>query len=480
MSLWPTANSKVLRPIPFSVSHNPSEPLIHIERQSRQLQSELQELLDSQSRILTVREPLVSPPNTSSTRSSTPTTSHTVGLKQSMPIPVRQPRKKAPTLRNVRQGILRSIHHLLCLKEEERDIVNSEIYARKDALDRVKTFMDKRAGLEKYISRIRAGNQQKHVGMLSNELRGLEEEIKEVESRLAELKARRRHMMDEITQLQNSVDAKLSSYEGALSLVKKDSEQFLKMPPIPPLYSNLVPTPFFSLNPGRRTLEMAEEHWSQELSSLEKRSLTTDHEIEALEEGGRIWNETVTLVTETEATLRNTLNQLRREGGTFEPAEKTLAERTEPSEIQKALTAALQKLDKYLQLAEEKKWSLLICSIGAEREAFKEARIRISNMFGHPQQALEDEREGTMVGEVPDDLLTSPTLSGKGSLSPDVHQPPEPEPGLEPELGPAQKEEPEQPVDTTDGVSACPATPPASCGKSDDDDEPDPTWLLSP
>ena len=154
MSIWPSANPKVLRPIPLSVCNIPSEPLIHIERQSRQLQSELQELLDAQSRILIVRQPLDSPTNTPSTRSSTPTTSHTSGRKQTMPIPVRQPRKKPPTLRNVRQGILRSIHLLLCLKEEERDIFTSEMYARKDAIDKVKTFMEKQAGLEKHLSLI--------------------------------------------------------------------------------------------------------------------------------------------------------------------------------------------------------------------------------------------------------------------------------------------------------------------------------------
>ncbi|EGD94203.1 hypothetical protein TESG_01725 [Trichophyton tonsurans CBS 112818] len=482
MSLWPPANPKVLRPIPLSVTNHPSEPLIHIERQSRQLQSELQELLDAQSRILIVRQPLDSPTNTPSTRSSTPTTSRTSGRKQTMPIPVRQPRKKAPTLRNVRQGILRSIHLLLCLKEEERDILNSEMYARKDAIDKVKTFMEKQAGLEKHISQMRAGNQQKHVETLSNELRELEDEIKEVESRLAEMKARRQHMIDEITKRQNSVDAKLSSYEGALSLVKKDSEQFLKMPPIAPLHSDSVPTPFFSLKPNRRTLQMAKEHWTQELSSLEKRSLTTDHEIEALQEGGQIWNDTAILVTKTETTLRNTLNQLRKEGNSVESAKPTVAERTELSEVQKMLTSTVQKLDEYLRLAEEKKWSLLICSIGAEREAFNEARARFSSMFKPCHQTLEDDREGTMVGEVPDDLLTSHALSGDGSLSPEIHRPPEHrlKSGLEPGFEPEQKGDLEETVHTTDRANACPSTPPASRNMDDSDDEPDPAWLLSP
>ncbi|KAK2855547.1 hypothetical protein FQN49_005081, partial [Arthroderma sp. PD_2] len=269
MSTWGFGDSQRLRSIPLAASVHPSDPFIYIERQSRQLQSDLQELLDSQSRALSARRPLASREDTPSTRSSTPTPSHTMSRKSMLPVPVRQPRKKATSLKSARRGILRSIHNLLSLKEEEHDVLNSEVATRQEALKLVKSFMDKRVGLEKSISGMQSDKQKKRVDTLSNELRTLEDDIRDTETRLAGMRVRHRHMADEISQLQNSVDARLSSYEAALSLVNSDAKQYLKIPPIPPL--RIVPssTAFFSLNPDRRSLEMAEEHWTQEISALQ-------------------------------------------------------------------------------------------------------------------------------------------------------------------------------------------------------------------
>ncbi|KAM5468326.1 hypothetical protein MauCBS54593_005067 [Microsporum audouinii] len=463
MSTWGLNDAHRLRPMPLTVSVHPSDPFLYIERQSRQLQNDLQELLDSQSRALTARQSLATREATPSTRSSTPTPSQTVSRNPTLPLPVRQPRKREPSLRNARRGILRSIHNLLSLKEEEHDILDSEIHARKDALQMVKSFMDKRAGLEKSISTMQADSQKKRVDTLSNELHCLEGEIKDTESRLAEMKIRYQHMADEISQLQNAVDAKLSSYEAALSLVNTDAKRYLKKPPIPPLNISSAPTTFFSLKPDRRTLEMAEEHWTLEISALEKRSEAASQEIEALQDGGHIWNDTVTTITDVETQLRNTLNRLQGKGSLTEPIDPEKARETDLSLIQKELDVTIQKLESHLRLAEEKNWTLLICGIGAELEAFVEAKAIFSSTFGYPHQAPGGDHGGTMVGDVPDDLLRSPTSSRGGSPSPIIHKS----------------------IDTTDQATTCPNTPPLpgkkdTASHSDYDDEPDPAWLLSP
>ncbi|KAF3480904.1 Atg28p [Arthroderma uncinatum] len=461
MSTWGFSESQRLRSIPLAAPVNPTDPFIYIERQSKQLQSDLQELLDSQSRALSARQPLTSREDTPSTRSSTPTPSHIASHRSTLPVPVRQPRKKETSLRNARRGILRSIHNLLSLKEEEHDILNAEVYTRREALKVVESFIDKRAGLERSISGMQADKQKKRVDTLSNELHGLEDEIRETETRLAEMKVRHRHMVNELSQLQNSVDAKLSSYEAALSLVNSDAKRYLKTPPIPPLQIAPSSTTFFSLNPDRRTLEMAEEHWTQEISALQKRNLTTNQEIEALKEGGRIWNDTVITITTFEKRLRNTVNRLQGKGPLFESIGPQEARETDVALILKELDATIQSLECSLQLAEEKNWTLLICGIGAELEAFVEAKAMFSSTFGGHDDALDEDHGGTMVGEVPEDLLRSPTPSRVGSPSPEICQ----------STVPANQ------------ATACPKDSPSTKVKDtapeSDDDEPDPAWLLS-
>ncbi|KAK2850673.1 hypothetical protein FQN49_005433, partial [Arthroderma sp. PD_2] len=138
------------------------------------------------------------------------------------------------------------------------------------------------------------------------------------------------------------------------------------------------------------------------------------------------------------------------------------ARETDVALILKELDATIQKLENDLQLAEEKNWTLLICGIGAELEAFVLAKAMFSSTFSGHDNAQDDDHGGTMIGEVPDDLLRSPTPSRAGSPSPEIHQP----------------------AGTTDQANICPKTPPLAKDKDglpeSEDDEPDPAWLLSP
>lgn len=440
-----------LKPVPLSASVHHSDPFIFIERQSRQLQHELQALLDAQSAGLSA-EQAPSHENLFSTGSSTPTQSHSSGPKSAITVPVRQPPAKKVGLRAARRGILRSIHNLLTLKEEESRIINSEIARRQDVLKEVIAFDQKKSGLEKSISDIRNDDQKPRADELSREIQALDTEIDELEVRLAEMKARRSCAVDEISQIRNSVDAKLSSYEAALSLVKSNVQKFLKNPPIKQsllLHSPSTPS-FYSLSPGRRTLEMVRQHWDSEVVHLQERLEVVEGEVGALKSGGNVWNTVIETVAGFEKGLRNDMKRLQGAGQSRSPNQASLS-----SSIMKRVDDVIQSLETDLRSADTNGWNLLICSIGAELEAFRQARETLATTFSDPEDS--DDQRGTMVGDVPGDLLDAAAAvetqsENEGSRAED------------------------KPVGNTKHAS------PGHSSKSQSDeeeyDDPDPAWLL--
>ncbi|KAK2738459.1 hypothetical protein FQN57_007050 [Myotisia sp. PD_48] len=442
-------NDTKLRPPPVSVLINHSDPFIFIERQSKQVERDLQGLLDAQSRLLASGLPLASHNDTSSsTRSSTPTSSR---AKSAVTMPLRQPPEKRLGLRGTRYGILKAMNDLLSLKEEEQHILRSELGARRDALGVVETFMAKRAGLEKSISDIQSDNQQDKVDSLSRALQTLDEEVQELETKLAETKARHRRTAIELAELQNSVDSKLSSYQAALSIVQSDSRRYLKSPPIQPLPNSTSLTTFYALPPDRRTLDMAQEHWSQEMTNLRSRSRSVNREVEALKAGGRLWHNVISTVTAFEKNLRDIMKDLQGNDSGLPPEHHD----SSAFSIMKQLDEILEKLGVDHEVAERKNWTLLICCIGAELDAFSRAKKALIIAIGSTDQS--HVQKGTKVAESPEDLLQSPN-SRTSSLSS--------------KTGPMSETDPE-------AYHNAESSGKNVDHKSDTDDEPDPAWLLS-
>ncbi|KAL1961065.1 hypothetical protein VTO42DRAFT_4953 [Malbranchea cinnamomea] len=452
----------ILQPAPVRLSRpiHHSDPFLYIDRQARQLQNDLQALLDAQSTGLAAGSQ-ASGDDATSTGSLTPTPSSHHGSQKSRgrPIPVRQPPEKKIGLRGARRGILKSMHELLSLREEEQQIIHRELSDRREALKTVDTFESKRNGLQKSIAEIQSDGSVARLEELKGQAKGLEEEIHELEVKLMEMKTRHRHMLSEISELQNSVDSRMSSYKESLSLLDADVKRYLKSPPVEPLpVAGDSPPNFYSLPSKRRTLEMAKEHWTGEQVELRKRKRKVDLEIKALKEGGAVWSKVISDVSAFEKSLAELMRQSMvvpssSPSGKAQPD----IDKTRADEVLSQLDETTTKLENMLKLAEENKWNLLICSIGAELEAFRQAKplllsILRSNEREEPDISDNDVPPEFLSARTNDDDPTSPDLDSQGRSE---------SPG--PNLSRGET-----------------SSPPAllNMKPADADDEPDPAWLL--
>ncbi|KKZ64346.1 hypothetical protein EMCG_09662 [[Emmonsia] crescens] len=458
-TLVPYDNSqKRLIPVPPDVAVHQYDSFLHIERQSRQLQHDLQTLLDAQSAGLAAGLSGSAGDDTTSNGSLTPTpTQLGSSPRNALIIPVRQPPKKRIGLRGARRGILKTMHTLLSLKEEERRLIDSELKKRRSAVKEVDNFVSKQSGLEKAIAEIQTKEGSLRVENLMREASTLETDIRELESKLLQMKARHRHILNEVSQIQNSVDAQLSSYKASLALVQTDVSKYLRSPPIRPLVPpSATPPPFYALNPKRRTLDMAKEQWVIEQSELRSRRRKIDLEIGALREGGGVWQKVVSDISSFEKLLRQEMQNLQLGSRLLEPQDGGDSSIAHGQIVLNDLDDTATQLETSLQLAEQKNWNLLICCIGAELEAFREAKRLLL-------EALPALKEANGMGAGLSKETTALSLSPQEDTSAVA-------------LG---KIEGSNEPPSAENTTTQPPHSPVRSSRSEEDDEPDPAWLLS-
>lgn len=284
-----SSGSKILlkeAPLSASIIHH-EDPFLAVDRAAQNLQKTIQSLLDFQSQCLSgrtsdERADTVSQQSQLPVSSTDATSVHSQSI--SGTVPIRQPPKKGMTLRGVRRGLVKTMHKFAALKEEERRITEDECARRKTALDRVSDLETRRQAVEHEILTLkdRLSNVSSHD--LRSEAQAVEQEIHELEGRLMELKAKHRHLIIRAEQLENSAASELSSYEGTLALVDKETKAFLRQPPVKQALSprhqpTQLETDMFVLTPDRRTLDMAKDQWTNELGILEihKQDVQRDH-----------------------------------------------------------------------------------------------------------------------------------------------------------------------------------------------------------
>ncbi|KAF7517208.1 hypothetical protein PCG10_001526 [Penicillium crustosum] len=448
---------KRLPPVPVGASTYHHDPLLYVERQTKHIQHNLQVLIDAQSEgLLSV---LAGPQaDDISAGTLTPTMSSNASRSQSPPtVPTRQPAPKKIGLRAAREGIFQSIYDLLKLREEEREILVSQTNERDNALHEIQGFLSRRTGLEDAITTIHGDEESRRSKQLEEEARNLETDIHELETRLYEMKAKHRHLVNEISDINNSVDSKLSSYTESLSLLDSDIRNYLCDPPIQPLSQNSGESTFHSLNPKRRTLDMAREHWNTEQASLHGRQQKVDAEILALEEGGGVWKQAVSEVTGFEKRLQANMRHYvdmttstTESGGSTPPGYKDGLVRS----ILDDLERTTQRIESHLELAEDKDWKLLVCCIGAELEALREARGLLLPAFGLPLHEEDVPLNSTSPKDSP---LVDHSLEGNHD---DFR------------AGQLENDDPEPPADLLKDADSH-----HSDARSEEDDEPDPSWL---
>lgn len=364
-----------------------TNPFISLSRRERAIQSELQLLLDAQSiglaqgRIVNQNGDNRSSDagsSTPTTRSMAPSPNWSRDNKSESGsrgvVPVRQPRKKKIGLKAARNGILGSMEELRAVKEHEKVIMEEEIVSLKSLLSQVNRWEKKISSFEQEMRRINDGTESLEMNELKTERSAVQTEIRELEERLLNLRARERHLSRRIEEVGNKAEAEMSSFREGRRGVESEVNDFLRRPPV--LEIALAVTTkrdmvgqgdglregegFLSLPPKRRTLEMAKDWLSANLKSLSVHIEATQTEQQALEEGAAMWSDTVSLVITFEEELRAQM----KEG-------KQLAVQDLRQQLNRMGTI-VRNLEAKAQVAEEKRWNLLICAIGAELEAFRE------------------------------------------------------------------------------------------------------------
>ncbi|CZR56046.1 related to cellular myosin heavy chain, type a [Phialocephala subalpina] len=356
----------------------PIDPLLGLERRERAIQDELQELLDAQSAglIAGFGGGAEAHDGASDAGSSTPTTRSLArsGNKERGGgiVPVRQPKRKVVGLRGARRGLLRDMRALVEVKNEEMGVLAEEI-------ERRQIVIAKTDGFEKRIEENRSqlsgysgaggddagegeggGEEAMEIAELRTEEKAVENEIREMEDRLAQMKARRRWLGERIQEGMNRRDARLSSYRGALREVEAKAKEFLKRPPISASIVMGNEEGFYALPSSRRTLGMAKEWWNKEVTILAAREDEVEKEKAALEEGAQMWESSIKVVVEFEDDLRTQMAS-----GDAKDVDMLR------KQIEK-MRVVIQKLRDTVRTAEDRGWNLLICAVGAELEAFKE------------------------------------------------------------------------------------------------------------
>ena len=141
-------------------------PLVALERKEKQLQRDLQALLDAQGEGLLAGLEGRGRGDGSSEGSSTPTAA---SMGASRVVPIRQPTRKRIGLRAARRGILTAIHEYATVKEDEKELLDAELRSKEEVLGQVDAWEKKRKGLDEKINAIESGDEGKRVGELKDE-----------------------------------------------------------------------------------------------------------------------------------------------------------------------------------------------------------------------------------------------------------------------------------------------------------------------
>ncbi|KKK19233.1 hypothetical protein AOCH_006381 [Aspergillus ochraceoroseus] len=448
-AILPQDINKTLVPLPLGASAYHQDPLLYIDRQSRHIQRNLQILIDAQSEGLLAglsNQPL----EESTSNGSYASTPGSVSPRGASTLPIRQPPPKKIGLRAAREGIFKSIFDLLKLREEEQEILSFRVDERENALKDVNAFTAKRVGLEKAISTIHENRQSQRTRELREEASTLETEIHELETRLSQMKARHQHVIQEVSQIENTVESKLSSYKASLSLLESDVRKFLSSPPVKPQATHADRETFYNLKSSRRTLDMAQEHWKQEQSELRRRQQEVNAEIHALEEGGGVWKQVIGDISGFERRLKAAMRQsLQNQSQLLEPHGPSGSHREDElvRTIMEDLGQTTEHVENQLAFAEERDWKLLVCCISAELQALREAREMLLNVFNATEEgkAAHDSSRDRINHDSPTDPL-----------------------GVD---------NPEPPIDLLRDLERHSRA--TGHRSEDEDDEPDPAWLLS-
>ncbi|KAF2089171.1 hypothetical protein K490DRAFT_37892 [Saccharata proteae CBS 121410] len=351
-----------------------------LHRQEQQVHELLQELLNAQETALDAVISGEPQREVDMSGSLTPTVQ---SLRSGQPSsPVKTVRRRKIGIRSVRRRIRDAMHQMAAIKDQESSVLETDHTENHAVLEQIEQWEKKRHGLERQIMDIQNDGEGSRIDGLRNQAHGLESEIHELELKLAEMKAQHKRLLEEISDIDSSVQSKLSSYQTSLSLLDSDIKAFVRTTSRdekPHKAMSLFTTP-----PKKRTLSMAKEYYQDKLGQLERKQKVNDKDRDALEEGAVIWEDIIERIMRYEEQVSDALKS--NNGPQTDAVAQT-------NELLAKLEDTIQYVESKHELAESRNWILLVCCIGAELNALMQGRSILESML-NVAQGIEPGRVG--------------------------------------------------------------------------------------
>ncbi|KAF2972218.1 hypothetical protein GQX73_g1315 [Xylaria multiplex] len=399
-----------------------------IERRERQMQQELQQLLDAQDYALEKHLASTTSYDDDSTtqRSGTPISDTPNGHV----IPVRQPKKRHMSKREARLGISRCMSQLSDLKNEEEAYIAAALAERKAALSRLRNLSTKRNSIVAEMKAIESDRDQplkNEIGKMEEKHRVVCDDILKLEERLRDLKRTKARLESRITEAKSTRDSELSGYKGALNECDKRINDIMNYPDVSVLEVEGLMTQdadlrtlvgqhisgfeFLSLRPERRTLPMAKDWWEGEVQVLELRKTAVDKERGALDEGTQLWQDMLGRLEAHDRQLKLTFDAMaeysspkqRHSSSQFNKLGETLKKQYV---MCKQTTHELEELYEY---TEAQGWNLLVTALGAEINYFRGLKAQLADtlhVVGWADGVVTPRTDTSTTPSRGDDLLT--------------------------------------------------------------------------
>ncbi|KAK8850987.1 autophagy-related protein 28 protein [Apiospora arundinis] len=428
-----------------------------LQRRERQIQEELQRLLDAQGAAIERQiswDITTAAAGDESSRASTPqqgSTSRRSSASQSpmrtrnsagpAVIPVRQPKPKPLSLDEVREGIARALSMLSDLKAEETQYILESRQARLAAIAKANKLANQHKTIASELKAMETDTDsplQREIKSMDSEYKHVCVDIEEFEQKLRLLKQRKTELERRMEEARSERESGLSGYRGALKGTERSIGDMMKRPGVRVLdiddglldSSSQVPgevdhkdddtetdeesvkesaglverrltgKDFMHLRPERRTLAMAKEWWLGEIALLTQRQAAVDREVKALHEGIEVWGDVVGEISGYEMRLVDAITNLM--DANLEDKNMSLKEslRRRDEKLFRSqysdLTHTIRGIEGYLGHAEAKGYNLLIAAIGGELTGFKEGeRMLLETMDSHGIEYIKEDNKKT-------------------------------------------------------------------------------------
>ncbi|RYP13261.1 hypothetical protein DL767_010833 [Monosporascus sp. MG133] len=390
------------RPRPVETASNSrfqvDDTFREIARRERQMQKELQKLLDAQAAAIEQKlddSPFSGKGKRRDAGNVTPKNKKTEQPSHQPVIPVRQPPEKTLSLGQARSHIIGVMQMLASLKAEEDAYIASALAERKAGLSKLAMLKTQHQQIKKDIHEI----EKDPADPLTNEIRTIEGELQTVSSQIEEYKRLLRRaeqakatLERRLEEAKSEAESRLSGYKGALRECEAGMLDLVRRPGIRVLEPaqfrdqgeggeagaaadrHITGTEFFRLRPERRTLPMARDWWEGEVAVLERRRAAVERERAALEEGERVWADVIDTIERHEEQLTDALSSSGGSGGSSSPADVLRGQWD-------LLQDVIAKLERTLAHVEERGWTLLVAAVGAELSVYYDARKMLRSIL---------------------------------------------------------------------------------------------------